>query len=64
MKKDDEPPRVETELRKSANKLLAALGQNEWRPKLPGQRGVRILCLDGEFRAGKEGGRILRRLIS
>lgn len=56
--KRDEPPQDdEAELRRSANKLLAALGQNQWRPKLPGQRGIRVLCLDGEFRpVGGEGG--------
>jgi predicted acylesterase/phospholipase RssA len=31
----------------NANKLLAAIGHNEWSPKLSGQRGLRILTLDG-----------------
>jgi hypothetical protein len=31
----------------TANQLLAALGYNQWVPKIPGQRGLRILCLDG-----------------
>mmetsp|Transcript_1393 Transcript_1393/g.2638 ORF Transcript_1393/g.2638 Transcript_1393/m.2638 type:complete len:972 (+) Transcript_1393:218-3133(+) len=35
------------QVQKNANKLLAAIGHNEWIPKLPGQRGLRILCLDG-----------------
>jgi len=30
-----------------AYKCLAALGAHEWRPKMKGQRGVRILCFDG-----------------
>lgn len=31
----------------AANKLLAAIGYNQWVPKMPGQKGLRILCLDG-----------------
>ncbi len=31
----------------SANQLLAAIGYNVWYPKTAGQRGLRILCLDG-----------------
>ena len=31
----------------SANQLLASIGHNVWYPKTPGQRGLRILCLDG-----------------
>ena len=31
----------------SSNQLLAAMGNNIWYPKTPGQRGLRILCLDG-----------------
>ena len=31
----------------TANQLLAAIGYNEWYPKTAGQRGLRILCLDG-----------------
>lgn len=31
----------------SANQLLAAIGRNVWYPKSVGQRGLRILCLDG-----------------
>mmetsp|Transcript_1328 Transcript_1328/g.2825 ORF Transcript_1328/g.2825 Transcript_1328/m.2825 type:complete len:405 (-) Transcript_1328:91-1305(-) len=27
--------------------LLAAVGHNVWVPKIPGQKGLRILCLDG-----------------
>lgn len=30
-----------------ANQILAALGYNQWTPKIPGQRGLRILALDG-----------------
>lgn len=30
-----------------SNQLLAALGYNEWYPKTAGQKGLRILCLDG-----------------
>ncbi|KAL9180648.1 hypothetical protein ACHAXT_011101 [Thalassiosira profunda] len=35
------------QVQQNSNKLLAALGHNEWSPKMPGQRGLRILCLDG-----------------
>lgn len=31
----------------TCHKLLAALGHNEWRPRQPGQRGLRILSFDG-----------------
>jgi hypothetical protein len=31
----------------NANQVLAAIGYNEWVPKIPGQKGLRILCLDG-----------------
>eukprot|EP00549_Striatella_unipunctata_P010836 CAMPEP_0118721076 /NCGR_PEP_ID=MMETSP0800-20121206/30511_1 /TAXON_ID=210618 ORGANISM="Striatella unipunctata, Strain CCMP2910" /NCGR_SAMPLE_ID=MMETSP0800 /ASSEMBLY_ACC=CAM_ASM_000638 /LENGTH=705 /DNA_ID=CAMNT_0006628879 /DNA_START=154 /DNA_END=2271 /DNA_ORIENTATION=- len=31
----------------TANKLLATLGCNRWTPKIPGQKGLRVLCLDG-----------------
>ena len=31
----------------SANQLLAAIGHNVWYPKTAGQKGLRILCLDG-----------------
>mmetsp|Transcript_27043 Transcript_27043/g.38081 ORF Transcript_27043/g.38081 Transcript_27043/m.38081 type:complete len:512 (-) Transcript_27043:35-1570(-) len=31
----------------TANQLLAAIGYNQWVPKVPGQKGLRILCLDG-----------------
>lgn len=34
-------------VQRNANKLLAAIGHNEWVPKLPNQRGLRVLCLDG-----------------
>jgi Patatin-like phospholipase len=30
-----------------SNQLLAAIGYNKWIPKMPGQRGLRILSLDG-----------------
>lgn len=35
------------EIEQASNKLLAALGYNIWVPKTPGQKGLRILCLDG-----------------
>ena len=30
-----------------ANQLLAAIGYNVWVPKIAGQKGIRILSLDG-----------------
>lgn len=30
-----------------AYKCLASLGAHEWRPKMKGQKGIRILCFDG-----------------
>eukprot|EP01082_Thalassiosira_pseudonana_P008259 g7413.t1.1.5e17418a g7413 g7413.t1 contig24:559816-562994(+) len=38
---------LRSRLQEDANKLLAAIGHNVWVPKLPGQRGLRILSLDG-----------------
>ncbi|KAA8492823.1 Calcium-independent phospholipase A2-gamma [Porphyridium purpureum] len=32
---------------RGARRVLAALGVNEWRPRIPGQRGIRVLCIDG-----------------
>jgi len=34
-------------VQESANKLLAAIGHNVWTPKRKGQRGIRVLSLDG-----------------
>jgi hypothetical protein len=31
----------------TANQILAAIGCNQWVPKIPGQKGLRILCFDG-----------------
>lgn len=35
------------QVQKTANLVLAGIGHNQWVPKIPGQRGLRILCLDG-----------------
>lgn len=35
------------QVQRSANQILAAIGYNKWSPKIPGQRGLRILSLDG-----------------
>jgi len=40
-------PGLAGQVQQNANKLLAAIGHNEWIPKLPGQRGLRVLSLDG-----------------
>lgn len=34
-------------IRGTSNQVLAAMGYNQWVPKMPGQKGLRILCLDG-----------------
>jgi predicted acylesterase/phospholipase RssA len=38
---------LEGQVQRTANQILAAIGHNQWRPKIPGQKGLRILCLDG-----------------
>jgi predicted acylesterase/phospholipase RssA len=35
------------QVQKTANQVLAAIGYNGWIPKSPGQKGLRILTLDG-----------------
>lgn len=35
------------QVQRSANQILAAIGYNKWIPKIPGQKGLRILSLDG-----------------
>jgi len=40
-------PGLQGQVQQNANKLLAGIGHNIWIPKLPGQKGLRILCLDG-----------------
>lgn len=35
------------QVQRTANQVLAAIGYNQWIPKIPGQRGLRILTLDG-----------------
>lgn len=37
----------EDQVFRTANRVLAAVGYNKWVPKIPGQKGLRILCLDG-----------------
>ncbi|KAL7518065.1 hypothetical protein ACHAWX_002922 [Stephanocyclus meneghinianus] len=41
------PSGLRGKMQENANKLLAALGHNIWVPKQPGQRGLRVLSLDG-----------------
>jgi len=35
------------QVQKTSNMALAAIGYNHWVPKIPGQKGLRILCIDG-----------------
>ena len=35
------------QVQRVSNQILAAIGYNQWVPKIPGQRGLRILSLDG-----------------
>jgi predicted acylesterase/phospholipase RssA len=35
------------QVQRVSNQILAAIGYNKWVPKIPGQRGLRILSLDG-----------------
>jgi len=35
------------QVQKTSNQILAAIGYNRWIPKTPGQKGLRILSLDG-----------------
>jgi calcium-independent phospholipase A2-gamma len=35
------------QVQRTSNQILAAIGYNFWVPKVPGQKGLRILCLDG-----------------
>ena len=34
-------------VQRTSNQILAAIGRNRWIPKTPGQKGLRILALDG-----------------
>jgi hypothetical protein len=38
---------ISGQIKGTSNQLLAALGYNVWYPKTAGQKGLRILCLDG-----------------
>ena len=56
-------PKSTTELQRAANQLLAAIGVNLWSPKTKGQKGLRILCLDGGGSRGMTAVTVVRCLV-
>jgi hypothetical protein len=54
---------LEGQVQKTANMVLAAIGCNQWVPKIPGQRGLRILSLDGGGSRGVSAVTALNKLI-
>jgi hypothetical protein len=57
-------PGLAGQVQQNANKLLAAIGHNQWIPKLPGQRGIRVLSLDGGGTRGIAAVTSLRHLVA
>lgn len=51
------------QVQKTANQILAAIGYNQWIPKIPGQRGLRILSLDGGGSRGMAAVQAVRCLV-
>ena len=51
------------QIQATSNQLLAALGHNEWVPKVPGQKGLRILSLDGGGSRGVVSISMMRSLV-
>jgi hypothetical protein len=47
----------------TANQVLAAIGYNQWVPKIPGQKGLRILCMDGGGSRGMTAVKVLDCLV-
>ena len=61
--KPNESLKSQSQILPVANKLLASLGVNIWRPKRKNQKGIRILCIDGGGTRGVTAVTIIQSLV-